>query len=60
MTILPVELLVQAGQVAHPDGLHPSLWFLNLNRPADLLLAESSLAGLSSGNLIYSDAGRIS
>ena len=36
MSILPVELLAQAGQVAHEDGLHPSLWFLNLNRPADI------------------------
>ena len=44
IVVLPVELLAQAGQVAHEDGLHPSLWFLNLNRPADLLLAESSLA----------------
>ena len=40
MAILPVELLAQPGQVAHEDGLHPSLWFLNLNRTADVARAE--------------------
>jgi molybdopterin-guanine dinucleotide biosynthesis protein A len=44
MVILPVELLAQAGQVAHQDGLHPSLWFLNLNQPADIARAESIVA----------------
>ena len=33
---LPLELLVQAGQVRHPLGLHPSQWFLNVNSPRDL------------------------
>jgi molybdenum cofactor guanylyltransferase len=41
---LSVELLVQAGQVAHPDRLPASFWFLNLNRPADLVRAERVLA----------------
>jgi molybdenum cofactor guanylyltransferase len=44
MVILPVELLVQAGQVAHQDGLHPSLWFLNLNQRADIARAELIVA----------------
>jgi molybdopterin-guanine dinucleotide biosynthesis protein A len=46
LTVLPVELLVQAGQVAHEGGLPPSLWFLNVNRPADMVRAESIWAGL--------------
>jgi molybdenum cofactor guanylyltransferase len=40
-TVLPVELLVQAGQIVHEDGLPASLWFLNVNRPRDLVRAES-------------------
>jgi molybdopterin-guanine dinucleotide biosynthesis protein A len=44
MVILPVELLAQAGQVSHRDGLHPSLWFLNLNQPADIARAELIVA----------------
>jgi molybdenum cofactor guanylyltransferase len=36
-----VELLVQSGQVAHPFCLPPLRWFLNLNTPADLELAEA-------------------
>jgi molybdopterin-guanine dinucleotide biosynthesis protein A len=36
-----VEPLAQSGQVAHPDGLPPALWFLNINSPEDLLLAEA-------------------
>lgn len=39
-----VELLAQSGHVAHPDGLPPVLWFLNLNTPRDLERAEA-LAG---------------
>jgi molybdenum cofactor guanylyltransferase len=44
LVILPVELLAQVGQVAHQDGLHPSLWFQNLNQPADIACAESIVA----------------
>jgi len=40
IAILPVEHLVQAGQVADPRGLPACRWFLNLNREADLRLAE--------------------
>lgn len=39
--VLPVEYLAQAGQVAHPDGLPPALWFLNVNSPAELRRAEA-------------------
>jgi molybdenum cofactor guanylyltransferase len=41
---LPVEELVQAGQVEHPDAWPPSFWFLNLNTPADLSRAERLIA----------------
>lgn len=38
---LPVELLIQSGQVAHSDRLPASRWFLNVNAPADLSRAEA-------------------
>jgi molybdopterin-guanine dinucleotide biosynthesis protein A len=41
VTIRAVELLVQAGQLAHPDGLPAARWFLNTNAPADLRRAEA-------------------
>jgi len=40
VSVVPIELLVQAGQVDHPDGIPPLHWFLNLNSPADLQRAE--------------------
>jgi molybdopterin-guanine dinucleotide biosynthesis protein A len=40
MTIIGVEMLVQAGQIEHPYGLPAARWFLNVNRPEDLLRAE--------------------
>lgn len=40
---LPVELLVQAGQVLHPAGIAPASWFLNINTPRDLARAEALL-----------------
>ncbi len=43
LQILPVENLVQAGQVEHPQGLPPTYWFLNVNTPDDLARAESLL-----------------
>jgi molybdenum cofactor guanylyltransferase len=43
--ILPVEELVQAGQVEHPSGWPPSLWFMNLNTPQDLARGEVLMAG---------------
>ena len=33
---VPVELLVQAGQISHPAALPPTWWFCNVNTPADL------------------------
>jgi molybdopterin-guanine dinucleotide biosynthesis protein A len=38
---LPLELLVQAGQVSHPAGLPAYAWFHNINSPGDLAYAES-------------------
>jgi molybdopterin-guanine dinucleotide biosynthesis protein A len=43
-SVLSVEYLLQAGQVAHPSGLPPACWLLNLNTPADLNRAERLLA----------------
>jgi len=36
VALLPVELLVQAGQITHPDALPPARWFLNVNSPGDI------------------------
>jgi molybdopterin-guanine dinucleotide biosynthesis protein A len=36
-----VELLAQSGQVAHPLGLAPLRWFLNVNTPPDHQRAEA-------------------
>jgi molybdopterin-guanine dinucleotide biosynthesis protein A len=36
VSVIPVELLAQSGHAAHPRGLPPALWFLNVNSPADL------------------------
>ncbi len=36
VSILPVEILVQAGQVVHPETLPANRWFLNVNTPAEL------------------------
>ena len=43
-SVLPVELLLQAGQVSHPQGFPGPLWFLNVNSRQDLSRAESLLA----------------
>jgi molybdopterin-guanine dinucleotide biosynthesis protein A len=40
LSVLPVELLVQPGHVAHPGGLPAVRWFLNVNAPEDLRRAE--------------------
>ena len=40
VTEVPVEVLAQSGRAAHPDGLPAFRWFLNVNTPADLRLAE--------------------
>ena len=39
--VLPVEPLVQSGQISHPDGLPAALWFLNVNGRHDLARAEA-------------------
>lgn len=38
---LDTEVLVQSGQVSHPDALPVAHWFLNLNTEQDLLRAAS-------------------
>jgi len=43
VSILPVEVLAQSGQAAHPDALPSAWWFLNVNSPAELARAESVL-----------------
>lgn len=40
VSVLPVETLVQCGQIAHPHALPPTRWFLNVNAPEDLRRAE--------------------
>ena len=42
ISILPVEFLVQAGQIANSSGIPPHLWFLNVNTPEDLVQAEAA------------------
>jgi molybdopterin-guanine dinucleotide biosynthesis protein A len=41
IAVVAVELLVQSGQIAHPFGLAPLHWFLNVNAPGDLQRAEA-------------------
>ncbi len=43
LSIVPAELLVQSGHVAHPAALPPFCWFLNVNTPGDLRRAEALL-----------------
>lgn len=38
--VLPVERLIQSGQVAHPAALPAYLWFTNINNQDDLTRAE--------------------
>jgi molybdopterin-guanine dinucleotide biosynthesis protein A len=40
---LPIEGLVQSGQVSHSSGLHPRQWFLNVNSPADVKAVDTVL-----------------
>lgn len=40
MMVVPVEPLAQTGEVAHPAGLPPAQWFLNVNTPEELAEAE--------------------
>lgn len=41
VAMVHVEVLVQAGQVSHPQGLPAVRWFLNLNEERDLRRAAS-------------------
>jgi molybdopterin-guanine dinucleotide biosynthesis protein A len=43
MSVIPVELLLQTGQVADPRGLPAQAWFLSINTPEDLVQAEGLL-----------------
>lgn len=45
VAVIPSELLAQSGAATHPDALPPAIWFLNVNRPADLRRAEACFAG---------------
>ena len=40
ISVVSVETLVQSGQVAHPESLPATRWFLNVNSPEGLLLAH--------------------
>jgi molybdopterin-guanine dinucleotide biosynthesis protein A len=40
-SILPAELLLQAGQIADPNGLPAHTWFLSMNTPTDLARADA-------------------
>ncbi len=53
----PVELLIQAGQLADPRNLPAMWWFLNVNTPQELERAESSLNSRSLG--ASGTAGRV-
>jgi molybdopterin-guanine dinucleotide biosynthesis protein A len=44
MSVIAAEVLVQAGQVSHPEALPVVRWFLNLNTEQDLRLASSRRA----------------
>jgi molybdopterin-guanine dinucleotide biosynthesis protein A len=41
LSVIPVELAIQPGHVAHPHGLPAAYWFDNINTPADLRWAEA-------------------
>ena len=41
VAVIPVERLVQSGQVAHPEALPAARWFVNLNTAEELCHAMS-------------------
>jgi molybdopterin-guanine dinucleotide biosynthesis protein A len=43
LSILPVEFLVQTGNVIHPEGMPAAFWFHNVNTRGELERAESLL-----------------
>jgi molybdopterin-guanine dinucleotide biosynthesis protein A len=42
VNVIAAELLAQAGQVTHPDGLPAARWFFNVNSAGDLRRASSA------------------
>lgn len=44
VSVIPVEMVVQPGQVIHPRGVPPFQWFVNVNAPADLERARLAIA----------------
>lgn len=42
-SVLPVEILLQAGHIAHPIGLPAPAWFLSINDSGNLTSAEALL-----------------
>jgi len=47
--VVSADLLAQTGSVAHPGGLPPESWFLNVNSAEDLRRAEALLPNGMSG-----------
>jgi molybdopterin-guanine dinucleotide biosynthesis protein A len=45
LSLIPLELLLQTGHLAHPGGLPAVHWFLNVNTPEDLRRAERLHSG---------------
>jgi molybdopterin-guanine dinucleotide biosynthesis protein A len=43
ISVIPVEIVVQSGQLQHPNGLSAGRWFLNVNSRAELARAEAAL-----------------
>lgn len=46
LSVVPVEFLIQCGQIAHPTSLPAAWWFLNINTPADLARAQTRFQSL--------------
>jgi molybdenum cofactor guanylyltransferase len=46
VSVVPLELLVQAGQLIHPQGLPATRWFLNVNTEEELRRAEAHRGAL--------------
>jgi molybdenum cofactor guanylyltransferase len=44
IAVVPAEVLVQSGQVCHPEAIPVVRWFVNLNTEQDLRLASSRRA----------------
>ncbi len=42
-SVLPVEMLLQAGQIPYSHAFYPASWFLNINTPQDLTRADAQL-----------------